>query len=86
MAENRTSLTFGGIEIAAAKDRYWHVEAGGRSAAARFLDQALEKVMPHLTNRQRDALMIKLLTLTHPWQPREKPALAEAQARPAPPS
>jgi hypothetical protein len=43
-------------------------------------------VMPHLTNRQRDALMIKLLTLTHPWQPREKPALAEAQARPAPPS
>jgi hypothetical protein len=68
MTENRASTTFDGIEIAAAKDRLWHVEADGRSAAARFLDQALEKVLPHLTSRQRDALMIKLLTLSHPWR------------------
>jgi hypothetical protein len=63
MTEDRTSLTFDGVEIAAAKDRLWHVEVAGKSAAARFLDQALEKVVPHLTNRQRDALMIKLLML-----------------------
>ena len=68
MEPTRTSLTFAGIEIAAAKDGLWHVEAAGRSAAARFLDQALELVLPHLTNSQRDALMIKLLTLAHPWQ------------------
>jgi chemotaxis regulatin CheY-phosphate phosphatase CheZ len=65
MAENQSSLTFEGIEIAAAKDRLWHVEAAGKSAATRFLDQALEKVVPHLTNRQRDALMLKLLMLVH---------------------
>jgi hypothetical protein len=65
MAENRTSLTFEGIEIAAAKDRLWHVEAEGKSAVDRFLDQALEKVVPHLTARQRDALMLKLLMLVH---------------------
>lgn len=66
-----TKLNFNGIEIAAAKDRLWHVEADGRSAAARFLDQALEMVLPRLTARQRDALMIKLLTMAHPWQGRE---------------
>lgn len=71
MTENRASLTFDGIEIAAAKDTLWHVEVAGRSAAARFLDQALEKVLPHLSQCQRDALMIKLLTLAHPWQARD---------------
>ena len=66
-----TRLTFNGIEVAAAKDDLWRVEVDGKSVAARFLDQALEKVLPHLTNRQRDALMIKLLTLAHAWQPRD---------------
>lgn len=61
----RISLTFDGIEIAAAKDRLWHVEAEGKTAVSRFLDQALEKVVPHLTNRQREALMLKLLMLVH---------------------
>lgn len=65
MTENRTSLTFDGIEIAAVKDRLWRVEAEGKSAAARFLDQALEKVLPHLTDRQRDAVMLRLLMLVH---------------------
>jgi hypothetical protein len=65
MTEKRTSLNFEGIEVAAAKDRLWRIEAGGKSATARFLDQALEKVVPHLTARQRDALMLKLLMLVH---------------------
>jgi hypothetical protein len=43
MTEKWTSLNFEGIEIAAAKDRLWRIEAGGKSATARFLDQALEK-------------------------------------------
>jgi hypothetical protein len=71
MAEIPSTVNFSGIEVAASKDRLWHVEADGRSAAAKFLDQALEKVLPHLTGRQRDALMIKLLTLAHPWQTRD---------------
>jgi hypothetical protein len=71
MTENRATLTFDGIEIQAAKDALWHVEADGRSAAARFLGQALERVLlPHLTNRQRDAQ--ELLTLAHPWRARHE--------------
>lgn len=71
MAETRTTVNFSDIEVAASKDRLWHVQADGRSAADKFLDQALEKVLPHLTDRQRDALMIKLLTLAHSWHTRD---------------
>lgn len=69
MAETR--LSFDGIEIAVAKDDLWHVEAAGKAAAARFLDQALELVLPHLTSQQRDALVLGMLTLGHPWQSRD---------------
>jgi hypothetical protein len=72
MTETRASLTFDGIEIAAAKNRLWHVEARGKSAAERFLDQALEKVVPHLTSRQRDAVILKLLVLVHFQQPQDQ--------------
>ena len=59
------------METAAAKDHLWHVEANGKSAAAPFLDQALERVLPHLSSRQRDALMIKLLTMAYTWRARD---------------
>ena len=71
MTETRTSLTFDGVEIAAAKGRFWRVEAEGKSAVSRFLDQALEKVLPHLTNRQQDALILKVLLLVHSRPPKE---------------
>ena len=36
-----TSLKFDGIAVTAAKNDVWHVEADGRAASARFLDEAI---------------------------------------------
>ena len=60
----QATVTFQGIDVTARKDRVWHVEAAGRSASARFPDQALEIVLPRLTYEEQDNLLIQLLTLT----------------------
>ena len=62
--ESRTTVTFQDIDVTATKGRLWHVEAAGRSASAAFLDQALDLVLPRLTNQEQDRLMIRLLTAT----------------------
>ena len=60
----RIKVTFQDIEVTATKDRLWQVEAAGRSASAEFLDQALDLVLPRLTNEELDKLLIKLLMET----------------------
>ena len=62
--ESRTTVTFQDIDVTATKGRLWHVEATGRSASAAFLDQALDLLLPRLTNQEQDRLMIRLLTAT----------------------
>jgi hypothetical protein len=62
--ESRTTVTFQDIDVTATRGRLWHVEAAGRSASAAFLDQALDLVLPRLTNQEQDRLMIRLLTAT----------------------
>lgn len=57
----KATVTFQDIEVIATKDRLWHVEAAGRSASAEFLDQALERVLPRLSNEELDSLLIRLL-------------------------
>jgi len=56
-----TTVTFQGIEVTATKDRLWHVEAGGRSASAEYLDQALDQLLPLLGREEQDRLLIRLL-------------------------
>ena len=58
------TVTFQDIEVTATKGRLWRVEAAGRSASAEFLDQALDLVLPRLTNEELDKLLIQLLTAT----------------------
>lgn len=60
----KTTVTFQGIEVTATKDRLWHVEAAGRSASGKFLDQALDLVLPGLSQEDLDTLLIRLLTAT----------------------
>jgi hypothetical protein len=59
-----TTVTFQGIEVTATKDRLWHVEAAGRSASGKFLDQALDLALPGLSRENLDTLLIRLLTAT----------------------
>ena len=66
----RTTVTFQDLDVTATKDRLWHVEAAGRSASAAFLDQALELVLPRLTDEERDNLLIRLLIATAPKRSR----------------
>jgi hypothetical protein len=60
----KTTVTFQGIDVTARKDRLWHVEAAGRSASARFLDQAIKSVLPRLSYEDQDTLLIRLLLAT----------------------
>jgi hypothetical protein len=66
----KTTVTFQDIEVTATKDRLWHVEAAGRSASAKFLDQALDLVLPRLCHEDRDSLLIRLLMTTATEQSR----------------
>lgn len=59
--EAKVAVTFQDIEVTAAKDRLWHVEAAGRSASAEFLDQAIDLVLPRLSHEEQDSLLIRLL-------------------------
>jgi hypothetical protein len=56
-----SSVTFQGMEVTATKDRLWYVEAGGRSATAEYLDQALDILLPLLSREEQDRLLIRLL-------------------------
>jgi hypothetical protein len=60
----KVTVTFQDIEVTAAKERLWHVDAAGRSASAEFLDQAIELVLPRLTHEEQDSLLIRLLIAT----------------------
>jgi len=60
----KVTVTFQDIEVTAAKERLWHVDASGRSASAEFLDQAIELVLPRLTHEEQDSLLIRLLIAT----------------------
>jgi len=53
----RASLVFDGIPVTAAKDGVWQIEADGRVASARFLDEAA----PQSATR----LLIQLLYLAN---------------------
>jgi hypothetical protein len=57
----KVRVSFQDIEVTATKDRFWHVEAAGRSASAVFLDQALDLVLPRLSYEELDNLTIRLL-------------------------
>jgi hypothetical protein len=61
-----STVTFQGIEVTATKDRLWYVDAGGRSASAEFLDQALDLLFPFLSRDEQDTLLIRLLTELDP--------------------
>jgi hypothetical protein len=67
----KTAVTFQGIEVTATRDRLWQVEAAGRSASAQFLDQALDLVLPRLSDEEQDRLLIQLLTATATEQPHD---------------
>ncbi len=60
----QATVTFQDIEVAATKDRLWHVDAAGRSASAEVLDQAIDLVLPRLTHEEQDSLLIRLLIAT----------------------
>jgi hypothetical protein len=62
--EAKITVTFQDIEVTATKDRLWHVEAAGRSASAEFLDQAIDRVLPRLSQEEQDTLLIRLLIAT----------------------
>jgi len=66
----KTTVTFQGVEVTASKDQLWHVEAAGRSASAKYLDEALDSVLPRLGNEDRDSLLIRLLSEAATEQPR----------------
>src|SRR5581483_5197636 len=61
----RASLVFDGITVTAAKDGVWQIEADGKVASARFLDEAIEQVLPSLRSSERDRLLIQLLYLAN---------------------
>lgn len=48
--------------MTATRGKLWHVQAAGRSAAAEFLDQAVDLVLPRLSNHEQDNLLTQLLT------------------------
>jgi hypothetical protein len=55
-------LNFNGIEVVAEKSGdLWLVEAEGRSATEDTLDQALSIVLPQLSYRDHDRLLVRLL-------------------------
>ena len=62
---SKTSLIFDGIPVTAAKDGVWQIEADGKVASARFLDEAIEQVLPNLRPTERDRLLIQLLYLAN---------------------
>jgi hypothetical protein len=66
----KATVTFQGIEVTATKIRLWHLEAAGRSASAEFLDQAIELVLPRLSYKDQDSLLIQLLMATATKQAR----------------
>jgi hypothetical protein len=66
-----STVTFQGVEVTATKDRLWYVEAGGKSASAEFLDQALDRLFPLLSRDEQDTLLIRLLT---EFQPPPRPS------------
>jgi len=51
--------------VTAAKDGVWQIEADGKVASARFLDEAIEQVLPSLRSSERDRLLIQLLYLAN---------------------
>jgi hypothetical protein len=59
--EAKATVDFQGIEVTAAKNGLWQVEAAGRSASAEFLDQAIDLVLPRLSYEEQDSLLIRLL-------------------------
>jgi hypothetical protein len=65
----KTTVTFQGIEVTARKGRLWHVEAAGRSASAKYLDDALDAVLPRLSHEDQDSLLIRLLSEAATEQP-----------------
>jgi hypothetical protein len=60
----KATVTFQDIEVTARRDRLWYVEAAGRSASAEFLDQAVDLVLPRLSQEEQDSLLIRLLMAT----------------------
>jgi hypothetical protein len=60
----RATVDFQGIEVTAAKNRRWHIEAAGKSASAEYLDQAIDLVLPRLSYEEQDSLLIRLLAAT----------------------
>jgi hypothetical protein len=60
----KATVTFQDIEVTASRGRQWHVEAAGRSASAEFLDQAIDLVLPRLSEEEQDSLLIQLLVAT----------------------
>jgi hypothetical protein len=77
----KSSVTFQDIEVTAAKDRLWRVEAAGRSASAEFLDQAIELALPRLSYEEQDSLLIQLLVATEAkhWQAIRCPSRGPAE-------
>ena len=67
----QSTVTFQGLEVTATKDRLWYVEAGGKSASAEYLDQALDRLFPLLSRDEQDTLLIQLLT---EFQPPPRPS------------
>lgn len=57
----KATVIFQDIEVTATRDRVWHVEAAGRSASAEFLDQAVDLLLPRLSQEEQDRLLIQLL-------------------------
>jgi hypothetical protein len=66
----KATVNFQGMPVTATKDRLWHVEAAGRSTSAEFLDQALYRLLPRLSHREIDSLLIRLLIATATDRPR----------------
>jgi hypothetical protein len=60
----KVTVTFQDLDVTASRDRLWHVQAAGRSASAEFLDQAIDLLLPRLSQEEQDSLLIQLLEAT----------------------
>jgi hypothetical protein len=60
----KATVTFQDLDVTASRDRLWHVQAAGRSASAEFLDQAIDLLLPRLSQEEQDSLLIQLLEAT----------------------
>jgi hypothetical protein len=60
----KVTVTFQDLDVTANRDRLWHVQAAGRSASAEFLDQAIDLLLPRLSQEEQDSLLIQLLEAT----------------------